>query len=1045
VITSSIPYVINNGTVIVTHPTITTNGVTDMGVLYRGRKLDGPVSAFAFGSTSAFDIASGFDNQIQGNNQAAGFKFASLQLAGNPTINTTNGPINLALIARHGITSGAPGGNITFAGLRGVLLAAQNGSINLGSEISFSGLHDLNIYARGSSSDLTLGSDISTTNEVRLFAERDMSLTSTITTDDLYAFVGRNITINGGSLTIANNNGNIGTGGNISVTAGGNLDTSADTAFTIQNSAGTIDNGGNVSVTISGSVSAHALGLFIDNYDFSKNRAGQIGTGGDMSVAIGGNLTATSIDAFINNRSGGMIGSGGSMIFNIGGALTTQGNAGFTISSRYDASVNGSTLSSMIGSSVTLQINAASIDIGGNMESNSFGIVGSLISDRGGTINGSVTYRWNISGDFTVQGDGDMEILNDGGANILTPFAGTIHGSATLQVGARNFTANSLFTQINNRNGGVIDSAATISFNLNGSFAIPGTNPGDPSANIPPGEADFLILNQQNRFGTSGGFIGSDAVINLTAANISTGGGFFDSIENFSNGRIGGGATINLGLTGALISQSFATFAIQNQNGGTIAANAAITLNAANTSSVGVFFAGINNSSAGSIGSHATINFGLSGALTSQSGATFAIQNQNGGTIAADAGINLSAANISSGGVFFVGIGNTSGGRIGSGSSGGGATINLGLTGALISQSDATFSIDNSNGGSIGSDATVTVNAGSISTAGNFFEAINNTGGTIGGIATINMNVSGSANVTNNATFQILGSAGVAKGAAINFNGGNYGVGGTFFGSIDGDGAITFNNASLHADTVKVGVFGNNGTLTIGGGAISANTLLKLYAPGSNGTLNFVANVTLSSGTAADLAANTITIQPSVVVTIAGNGGLANIYTNNPNYSGFGGNNTANGTFGGNGANRPQPLANAPSFTDPPASSPIGAAGAVTQTLSSANVTSSGKVNGGLGGARQKSGELAVTNGKTTGTTINVGSSAQLLSMLDAAAPGPGGKITIPASKRASNSSNSSRTNAGGRLKANRGTADTHVRDRADNPPRLASARSFGP
>src|SRR4029077_2459305 len=49
-------------------------------------------------------------------------------------------------------------------------------------EISFSGLHDLIIYARGSNSDLTLGSNISTTSQVNLFAERDMSLTSNITT-----------------------------------------------------------------------------------------------------------------------------------------------------------------------------------------------------------------------------------------------------------------------------------------------------------------------------------------------------------------------------------------------------------------------------------------------------------------------------------------------------------------------------------------------------------------------------------------------------------------------------------------------------------------------------------------------------------------------------------------------------------------------------------------------------------------------------------------------------------------------------------------------
>jgi hypothetical protein len=99
---------------------------------------------------------------------------------------------------------------------------------------------------------------------------------------------------------------------------------------------------------------------------------------------------------------------------------------------------------------------------------------------------------------------------------------------------------------------------------------------------------------------------------------------------------------------------------------------------------------------------------------------------------------------------------------------------------------------------------------------------------------------------------------------------------------------------------------------------------LKLYAPGSNGQLNFVANVTLSSGTAMHLAANTITIQPTFVVTIAGAGGLANIYTNHPNYNftpgpGYTGppGVSGNGHFGGNGGNGahdPLPLGNAPGF-----------------------------------------------------------------------------------------------------------------------------------
>ena len=146
------------------------------------------------------------------------------------------------------------------------------------------------------------------------------------------------------------------------------------------------------------------------------------------------------------------------------------------------------------------------------------------------------------------------------------------------------------------------------------------------------------------------------------------------------------------------------------------------------------------------------------------------------------------------------------------------------------------------------------------------------------GGATINMNVSGSATVTNNATFQILGSDGAVGGAAITFNGGSYDAGGTFLTFIDQDGTITFNNANAHADVLKAGVFGTNGVLNIGGGMLSADTTLKLYAPGSNGRLNFISNVTLGGNSAKILAANSVTIFDNVVVTIGGSK-PADVYT----------------------------------------------------------------------------------------------------------------------------------------------------------------------
>ncbi len=88
-ISSPVPYVINNTTVINTDPTITTNGVTDSGTIYRDPATDGPRATWMFGSTSAFDTTSGFASGPDSGNMdnMAVFKFTSLQIMGNPTVN----------------------------------------------------------------------------------------------------------------------------------------------------------------------------------------------------------------------------------------------------------------------------------------------------------------------------------------------------------------------------------------------------------------------------------------------------------------------------------------------------------------------------------------------------------------------------------------------------------------------------------------------------------------------------------------------------------------------------------------------------------------------------------------------------------------------------------------------------------------------------------------------------------------------------------------------------------------------------------------------
>jgi hypothetical protein len=173
---------------------------------------------------------------------------------------------------------------------------------------------------------------------------------------------------------------------------------------------------------------------------------------------------------------------------------------------------------------------------------------------------------------------------------------------------------------------------------------------------------------------------------------------------------------------------------------------------------------------------------------------------------------------------------------------------------------------------------------------------------------------------------------------------------------------------------------------------------LKLYAPGSNGQLNFVSNVTLGGNTAAILAANSVTIFNNVVVTIASKS-PAEVYTTNANYTGFGGNGTTTGTFAGAGANNPQPLANAPPF------------GPATPSHHTSG--------GGIPRPPHFNGP----------PQINVNNTAELLALLDGATVGPDGKVRIPGSKSAVNPKDLSRMDANRLLRADRRMLFQQTRD----------------
>jgi quercetin dioxygenase-like cupin family protein len=669
------------------------------------------------------------------------------------------------------------------------------------------------------------------------------------------------------------------------------------------------------------------------------------------------------------------------------------------------------------------------------------GIAQYEINNVGGTIGNGGNLTLQAAGNIAGQ---PLRLLVDNSTG------GRINSGGNISVTTGgNLLVGSVDAFVNNRNGGIISPGGNITFDIGGALTTQQNAPTEFGS-----DSLFLVISNRND-GSGGGRMGGNVALELNAASVSVGGNLLDVISTNFGGSIAGNANLAF-TTGDLIIAGDADFGIQNFGsstaaggtinrdtvinldansvsaggyldvaifndtgfggpaGGTIGRDALVNVVANNISTTDFFEAGIFNYLGHHIGGNAIVNVNVAGTISGSGGIDFGINNFDngavGGTIGSNVITTVHATNISSGGdlQFFV---DNEGGQIGDN-----AIITLAAPGNIIAAGDLSLDILNEpNGesgspGAIGGAATIAVNARNITANSLTAEIDNSGGGAIGGGAVVAMNVSGKATVTTDATLAILGSVGAAA-AAVLVNGGSYTAGGTFLGFIDGDGAITFNNASVHANALNAGVFGSNGVLRIGGGSLSADSVLKLYAPGSNGQLNFVSNVTLSSGTAMDLAANTITIQPSVLVTIAGTGGAANIYTNNANYSGFGGTNPSNGTFGGNGANPPQPLANAPAFDDPPPPA----------TLTTTSGTTSTTV---------KSPTLSTTAKKTTGTTINVSSSGQLLSLLDGAALGPDGKIMISGSKSTSNLKNLSGMNINGLSRAERRMLIQQMRDR---------------
>jgi len=215
------PYHIISGTAINTDPTITTNGITNFGKIYRGAAVDGPLPTWLGSSPSAFDSVDFFDSKGGGfvspgpeSLPIPGFLFAALQLDGDPTVLNASGYPTLGLVSQGDITSSPSGTVFTFGGMQQVGLIALNGSITL-SGISFANFGELFVYARGSASDVTFDAQVSNLNRVQIRAERFIEVGAPVTVNGslqdhrgFKALAGKGITMNssvtstGGGITL---------------------------------------------------------------------------------------------------------------------------------------------------------------------------------------------------------------------------------------------------------------------------------------------------------------------------------------------------------------------------------------------------------------------------------------------------------------------------------------------------------------------------------------------------------------------------------------------------------------------------------------------------------------------------------------------------------------------------------------------------------------------------------------------------------------------------------------------------------------------------
>jgi len=936
-IVTSVPYPIDNGTTIQTDPAITRGGVTDFGKIYRDAGQDGSFSTWAFTATSPFDTTSGIDSLYGPNAPVAAFKFVGLQLVGDPIISTANGgALNLALISVGPITA-APAGNsnFTFAGMQSVLIATQNGSIDT-TGISFFNIPLLIFYARGSGSDLTLGGmGIDAVSTLRLIAENNIQINAPM---QLYtgANGGTLIGISGGTLavnsTIDTLTGSVPPG--IFQGAGGIVSLAAP------NGAINVDS----RIQVSYNDLAPGTGR-------RSASGGVIGLNSGLTSGTGISLTNANLLSLLNPAAPG---PGGSI------TLTTAGS---------DIISNGATIDAGQGT-ITIQHTGAPA-------------VGTAqITLNGGTIT-SETLVASSRGDLTlgntapiVLGGVTMSLIAS--RNLFWSAGETTVATASASSGNVEIQSGGTLTLgplgIDRFNGG-ITSGLNIILNAGTTFQANGS--GSPPVALRLRTDGGGLTNGGDITLSSGGTMTINGVATLrtgpSTANQASG----------SNITITAGSTITVGdLLAAVTPGAGQTLS----NGGSIALTGTGSYVA--TNSDGGLNLQVLNSSPGSIGTGGNIVLSLAGALTTgNAGAlNLAIDNSKGGriqtggniTTAINAGLTANSVNVL--------IDNRFNGFIGNG-----AGITFSSGGTFTTKANANFEILNSQmgttGGTIGSDAFVKVTFAN-ATIGNDLNAfIDNSDGSIGGAGgTVTLQVNGKLTVSGRidifGALTATGSITAGQLSATNVNAPGIDVGAGGITRFTFPNEITVN--PLH--TITTNALTSTGGINFNGPDLDTP---PGFGPFDGGQLTL--NVTsLSFGpSAADNIQGLVTF----------NGGST---SSSSIPAGSGGAFTVNAT----GAITVDSPIEATTGLQPSSSEPSGVGGTVNLNTtggaisvnSSITVSSAEKASAAPPPPVRKSkagGNINIKSDAPTGVAVNVSNTGQLLSLLDAAAPGPGGKITI--------------------------------------------------